>query len=83
VVCWCSGGSGWVGVVGIVIGHADILSIHQSISAIFLLTCWRSTSRSKGLHVSVALGREVVGGVIDSGRGSGGVIVAADQCCAW
>jgi len=32
---------------------------------------------------SVALGREIVGGVIDLGRGSGGVIVAADQCCAW
>ncbi len=76
-------GSGIVGSVVVVIGSADISAIRQSMSAILLLTCWSSATRSKGLLLSVTVGREVVRGVISLGRVSGGFAVAVDQCCAW
>jgi len=60
VVGWFSSGaegSGIVGSVVIVVGSADISAIRRSMSAVFFLTCWSSTSRSKGLHGRVASGR--------------------------
>jgi len=63
VVCWSGSGAECGGVIGSVVvisSSADISAIHQSISAIFLLTCWSIASRLNFAHGGVAVGRWLV-----------------------